>query len=157
MRMVRYGTALVYSYSLTLILHMPEVSNNGFTVWTSVSASQNWACKWLKFMRGSQSEETVVLRERSKNGMHHKTAQNPPLFYYLFKKTGLFLSARTNMELQINYPWKRASNRREAKWQKVFRSGWWAIVLTPLGVRAMWSPKFVNVVIWKLGNVGFSK
>lgn len=113
----------------------------------------------LKFMRGSQSEETVVLRERSKNGMHQdKTAQNPPLFYYLFfKKLDYFWVQERMWSYKLITPERERQTGGKQSGKSFFRSGWWGIVLTPLGVRAMWSPKFVNVVIWKQGNVGFSK
>lgn len=71
-------------------------------------------------MRGSQSEETVVLRERSKNGMHHKTAQNPPLFYYLFKKNWIISECKNEYGVTNKLPLKESVKQDGSKVAKVF-------------------------------------
>lgn len=71
-------------------------------------------------MRGSQSEETVVLRERSKNGMHHKTAQNPPLFYYLFKKNWIISECKNEYGVTNKLPLKESVKQEGSKVAKGF-------------------------------------
>lgn len=76
---------------------------------------------------------------------------------FLFKKTDYFWV----QERIWSYKWVTPERERQTggkqSGKSFFHSGCWGFVLTPLGVRAAWTPKFVNVVIWEQGDVGFSK